>query len=113
MRPHGLIVIFCNGVLGNGIKTVAYVFMFQEKQNNARKMMTCGAMIEVFKNSRAEGINELSYIIMFVYYVMYIKRVWINWQGLLLVTFRTWVRAPGPHPLSHYFSINSSMLLMS
>ena len=68
-------------------------------------------VIGQFKNSRAEGIKELFYIIMFVYYRIYKKHAWINWQGLLLVTFRTWVRAPGPHFPSYYFFINIHMQL--
>ena len=34
-----------------------------------------------------------------------------QWQAQTLANYRTWVRAPGPHPFQYYFSINIPMQL--
>ena len=67
------------------VKTVAYVSFISGKNKDARKMMTYGVMVGVFKISRAGVITDLFHIIMFVYYITYNVRIWNNWQGIRLV----------------------------
>ena len=62
-----------------------------------KKMMCWQMVIGQFKNSRAEDIKELFYIIMFVCYRIYKKYAWFSWQVIVVAKHMTWVRAPGLH----------------
>ena len=66
--------------------------------------MKCKALVGWFENSREKGTNALFYFIIIVCYLIYRKRKWSSWQGIWLMTFRTWVRSQVPPPLSLYFS---------
>ena len=61
-----------------------------------------------FEFLRAKSTNALFHIILFVVYLFNKMIQWRSWLGSEWITFRTWVRAPGPHPLSILFSTSYS-----
>ena len=66
-------------------------------------------VIGSFKLSREKEVLTRVYFIMFINCIIYKELKQHGWHGIALVNHRTWVRAPGPPPLSHYFSIKDSV----
>ena len=91
------------GYKGTVPKPLPISFLFQEKNKAMEKTMQWQAMIGSFKSSREKDTNALFYFIIFVCYLIYRKRVWFNWLGMCLVTFRTWVRSQVPTPFILFF----------
>ena len=69
-----------------------------------RTMISWHKRIGEFENSRGNMRWLLFYVIMFVFYLIDKLFQWRSWQGSGRMTFRTWVRAPGPHTFHIIFS---------
>ena len=66
-------------------------------------------VVGLFKFSREESALTHIYFIIFVCSLIYKARIWNNWQGIRLVTFRTWVRSQVPTLSIYFFPINIRM----
>ena len=103
MRPYGLFAIFCKDSFCNGVKTVAYVLLyFQEKQTWGRRW-SGRRWLDHLKASHVFGATDHFAFIMFVNYYMLNALGMAQWHTRRLVTYMTWVRAPGLHPFHMFF----------
>ena len=61
-------------------------------------------VIRWFEIRALQSTNAQFHILLFVVYLFNKRFQWFSWQALIVLTSKTWVRAPGLHYSSYYFS---------
>ena len=56
-----------------------------------------------FEFARFNPLTHWFCLILFVYYIIYKAQKLVQWQGIVVATFLTWVRVPGLHYLNIIF----------
>ena len=69
-------------------------------------MISWQAMVGWFEISRSNPLTLSFYLILFVCCITYKTRNMAQWYRHTLVTFMTWVRAPGLHSFPYIFPLN-------